>query len=672
MTNNISPLTLAFIKLNTYRSDGLLSRNYPGEWLFDDRRSLSIDKAQSALAVLLGFFDGRESNSEPDSGIRRSVSVSLRDITDSYTISTTVIYVDIPEGKATDVYRVDFPFAYDNVRHSHAYNICVRDDASGRTLGKCVFRLFDVYYCGKHISDWFTVLSGGVAEPGKPAVYKALRAECPGRYAVRFRLKVGLLPIYTGGELPEMSVRICYPDDTDELLFGELECEDGDKGVYRIDIPFLMEDRKKGVVYLALLCLDGTVTHLVFNTDSDPIAGAWTGSELKRLTESSHEADLCFESIDAEDDESETGSADDDFERDLRNFTGSEEETPESELAGTDSSDVDRTGGGPDEADEDEMDEDETKETDTDETEMKKNDTGETEADEDGDWTSASAFFDRLTGLTSVKEKLSMYEKIVRFNRLRIDNNLSSYMPPLHAMFLGSPGTGKTTVARGMGAMLRRAGVLSKGHVVIRERASLLGPYYSSETKSTLDAIEEAQGGILFIDEAYQLYQPDDPRDPGKFVIEALITALSDESKRDWMLILAGYPDEMKRMFDMNTGLKSRIPDTNIYVFEDFTDSELLEIAQNYLCRYNYTLSPEAYDALARRIAADSLNRDKYFGNARYVINLIQTEIIPAMAARVLSGTDVGTEMLSEILSEDIPESGNTIRTARPRIGFRA
>ncbi|MDE6265417.1 MAG: AAA family ATPase, partial [Paramuribaculum sp.] len=172
----------------------------------------------------------------------------------------------------------------------------------------------------------------------------------------------------------------------------------------------------------------------------------------------------------------------------------------------------------------------------------------------------------QLTGLSTIKEKLMTYEKLVRFNKLREDNNLPALSTPLHAMFLGSPGTGKTTVAEMIGKMLRRAGILSRGHVIVRERSMLLGQYYSSTHERTLEAIEKAQGGILLIDEAYQLFQPDDPRDPGISVIDTLMTALADESKRDWMLILAGYPKETKRMFDMNPGLKSRIPDSNIYM----------------------------------------------------------------------------------------------------------
>jgi len=192
------------------------------------------------------------------------------------------------------------------------------------------------------------------------------------------------------------------------------------------------------------------------------------------------------------------------------------------------------------------------------------------------------------------------------------------------------------------------------------------------EESNTLEAIEQAQGGILFIDEAYQLYQPSDPRDPGKFVIEALMTALADESKRDWMLILAGYPDEMKRMFEMNPGFKSRIPESNIYIFDDFSEGELMEIAERYLERNSYSLSPEARLALSKRLAGDYASRGKDFGNARHVLNMIQTEILPAMAVRVMSESNINAEMLSLIQPSDIPNQMRKLQPQRPHIGYRA
>lgn len=300
---------------------------------------------------------------------------------------------------------------------------------------------------------------------------------------------------------------------------------------------------------------------------------------------------------------------------------------------------------------------------------MCKLDSSETAAEED-DKPEHQATLDHLTGLRAVKEKLRVYERVVRFNQMRASKALPTSETPLHAMFLGSPGTGKTTVAKIIGKLLHQAGVLSKGHVVVRERSSLLGQFYNSESEKTLAAVEEAQGGILFIDEAYQLYQPNDARDPGKFVIESLLTTLADESKRDWMLVLAGYPEEMKQMLDMNPGLKSRIPESNIYTFEDFTESELMEIAENYLAGNSYTLAADARTALEERLKADYARRDKNFGNARHVINLIQTEILPAMAVRVINEGLNDDSSLTEIQAADIPAAPAKPTERRQRIGF--
>lgn len=280
---------------------------------------------------------------------------------------------------------------------------------------------------------------------------------------------------------------------------------------------------------------------------------------------------------------------------------------------------------------------------------------------------------ERLTGLENVKRKIFEYETLMTFDKRRQTYGLHALRQPLHSMFLGSPGTGKTTVAKLMGELLKDAGVLSRGHVVVRERATLMGKYYGSQEEKTLEAIQDARGGILFIDEAYQLYPPDDPRDPARIILETLLTAMADEEKRDWMLILAGYTEPMKEMFDKNPGFRSRIPETSIFTFEDYSVSDLMEIATRYFEDNSFLLSAEAHEKLHARLSHDWLNRDSTFGNARHVVNLIQTEIIPAMAMR-LSGLAYATEQdLRMIEAADIPGIVEApLKSARKRLGFCA
>ncbi len=276
---------------------------------------------------------------------------------------------------------------------------------------------------------------------------------------------------------------------------------------------------------------------------------------------------------------------------------------------------------------------------------------------------------DTLVGLPEVKHKLDRYSNTMRFFMQRRLEGLPELTMPLHAVFMGAPGTGKTTVAKMMGEMLSGLGVLSKGHVVARERSTLLGQYYSSEGENTLKALNEAQGGILFIDEAYQLYQPEDPRDPGRYVLEPLMTALADENKRDWKLIIAGYTEPMKKMLDCNPGLRSRLPETNHYFFSDFSGAELMEIARRYLTGQGFVLSAGASWMLEEVLEHDSQHRTKAFGNGRHVMNMIQTQIIPAMAARLATIAKPTPEDLSLILPEDIP-APTTTNTPR-RMGFQ-
>lgn len=208
---------------------------------------------------------------------------------------------------------------------------------------------------------------------------------------------------------------------------------------------------------------------------------------------------------------------------------------------------------------------------------------------------------------------------------------------------------------------------------MVRERGTLIGQYYSSESENTLKALEEAQGGILFIDEAYQLMSPEDPKDPGRWVIDTLMTALSDESKRDWMLILAGYTEPTQRLLELNPVLASRIPATNMYNFKDFSSDELMEIASGYFKAQEFTLTPNAARKLKVKLESDHSNRGKDFGNGRHVVNLIESHILPAMAARLADTDDCTPEVLSTIRSSDIPAPEVEVQRSAParvRMGF--
>lgn len=264
------------------------------------------------------------------------------------------------------------------------------------------------------------------------------------------------------------------------------------------------------------------------------------------------------------------------------------------------------------------------------------------------------ARLNELIGLENVKEKIDEYRSVVMLSKKRALMGLPAVRPVLHAAFMGNPGTGKTTVAKILGAMMKELGLLSSGHVVVEERSTLMGQNYASEQEKTLSALDRAKGGILFIDEAYLLYKPDDPRDPGINVIETLLTALADSEQSDWMLLLAGYTEPMTRLLEQNAGLKSRIPEQNRFHFNDYSVDELMQIADLF-CRQNgYELSPEARAKVHERVEREYGLRDAKFGNARFVNNLFKIEIIPAFSKRVNKLEEADETDLTLIREEDV------------------
>lgn len=629
--NKKSPIYVGQIQFYTYNQDQVDDLVLINQFPFDDRSDFIADPSLAGIAVKIAV-----TNERFDSGVRRNVTLTLVDVTSRCEVASLPLKIILRKQECFKDFYAHFPA--DSIKPGHVYKLVINDPIASHTIDQRVFRLMDANPL-PHPAEWYGVCDGGIRPAWESNLYKSIGTEDGQRYYVRFNIEQKLgyrLP----SVLPELELRLYVPDEeTPLVMFAEPRCTNSDDfkdNIWYVEYPFTTAYDRNGEFYAELLCMEYPVAGFVFATDEETESGKWFGTDIEPLNEYSANA-VMDRWIAIRHPESHSPQAETmDFDKLLDDFIADQKEKADSE-------------------------------TDTHESDMDSE-------NEPGNNESLLSTLDHLTGLRSVKEKLTVYERVVRFNKMRSERGLPSTTSPLHAMFLGSPGTGKTTVAKMMGAMLHRAGVLSKGHVVVRERATLLGQNYNSEAEKTIDAIEKAQGGILFIDEAYQLYQPSDPRDPGKFVIETLLTALADDSNRDWMLVLAGYSDQMKRMFDMNPGFKSRIPDSNIYIFDDFTESELMEIAEKYLERNNYILSDDARLALTRRLNADYSRRDKTFGNARHVINMIQTEILPSMAVRVITAGLDDDASLTEIQAADIPSPTplGLLPSARPRIGFVA
>lgn len=286
-----------------------------------------------------------------------------------------------------------------------------------------------------------------------------------------------------------------------------------------------------------------------------------------------------------------------------------------------------------------------------------------------------------MVGLKRVKEDMMEARMMAHFLKKRKDLSLESNGENRHHMlFLGNPGTGKTTVARLVGRMYHHIGLLSSGHTIETSRTDLVGEYIGQTEKQMKEIIRKARGGVLFIDEAYSLIEKDaDSKDYGKEVIQALLTVLS-EPDPDMIVILAGYEDKMRTLLQSNPGLKDRFPLR--FYFDDYTAEELIEIAHRTLQQRRFVLTPEADQQLQQLIRNASDQRDEYFGNGRWIHNLINQGILKSMARRIMSlpHPDTGSRKLfSTIEACDITATAQRFLehhplklTVSPRIGFRA
>ncbi len=242
-----------------------------------------------------------------------------------------------------------------------------------------------------------------------------------------------------------------------------------------------------------------------------------------------------------------------------------------------------------------------------------------------------------MIGLQEIKKQVYDHAQYLQFLQLRKENGFAERQDiNIHSVFVGNPGTGKTTVAGMMGKLYKNMGLLSKGHVHQVDRVDLVGEYIGQTAPKTKDAIEKARGGVLFIDEAYSLARAnDDTKDFGREVIEILVKEMSN-GQGDMAVIVAGYPKEMKYFLDSNPGLKSRFKIH--YQFADYLPQNLSEIAL-YACREKeVTLSPDAKRLIDEIIVEAYRNRDRTFGNARYVHDLIEKAKV-SLGLRVMRST---------------------------------
>ena len=223
-----------------------------------------------------------------------------------------------------------------------------------------------------------------------------------------------------------------------------------------------------------------------------------------------------------------------------------------------------------------------------------------------------------LVGLKPVKQRIREIAALLIVERARKSMGLAHDTPTLHMSFTGNPGTGKTTVAMKMAGLLHKLGYVRKGHLVSVTRDDLVGQYIGHTAPKTKEVLKRAMGGVLFIDEAYYLYRPDNERDYGQEAIEILLQVM-ENNRDDLVVILAGYADRMDKFFTSNPGFRSRI--AHHITFPDYEDSELLSIATNMLGAQNYV-----FDDAANRAFAEYITKRRgqpHFANARSIRNAL-------------------------------------------------
>jgi probable Rubsico expression protein CbbX len=264
-----------------------------------------------------------------------------------------------------------------------------------------------------------------------------------------------------------------------------------------------------------------------------------------------------------------------------------------------------------------------------------------------------------LIGLKPVKTRIREIAALLLVDRLRKQFALTSEIPSLHMCFTGNPGTGKTTVALRMADILHRLGYVREGHLVSVTRDDLVGQYIGHTAPKTKEVIKKAMGGVLFIDEAYYLYKPENERDYGAESIEILLQVM-ENNREDLVVILAGYRDRMEKFFHSNPGMRSRI--AHHVDFPDYSVDELLAIAKLMLAAQNYRFSAEGEKAFAEYIPLRM--KLGHFANARSIRNALdrarlrQANRLFGSKKKSLSKTDLMTLEAEDIRVSRVFQEG--------------
>lgn len=260
-----------------------------------------------------------------------------------------------------------------------------------------------------------------------------------------------------------------------------------------------------------------------------------------------------------------------------------------------------------------------------------------------------------LVGLAPVKQRIREIASLLVIDRLRREHGLEAEPPTLHMSFTGNPGTGKTTVAMRMADILHRLGYIRTNKLVSVTRDDLVGQYIGHTAPKTKEVLKRAMGGVLFIDEAYYLYRPENERDYGQEAIEILLQVMENQ-RDDLVVIVAGYKDRMERFFQSNPGFRSRIG--HHIEFPDYTLSELMAIAELMLARQNYRFDDAAREAF-REYLQIRMTRPQ-FANARSVRNALDRARLRQAVRLVEQGAQgavLGVDALRTITAEDIRKS---------------